>query len=50
MRRPTRLTRTGVAALRPHQRDALAAIVRELENPDGDAAAPRPTAGAAPPR
>lgn len=44
-RRPTRLTRTGVAALRPHQRDALAAIVRELENPDGDAPGATPHGG-----
>ncbi|MFF7249870.1 Helicase associated domain protein [Embleya sp. NPDC008237] len=34
-RRPARNT---APALRPHQRDALAAIVRELENPDTDAA------------
>ncbi|MFI1585735.1 Helicase associated domain protein [Embleya sp. NPDC020630] len=45
MRRPTRPTRAGVPALRPHQRDALAAIVRELENPDDDAVGSAPHGG-----
>ncbi|WP_026219400.1 DEAD/DEAH box helicase family protein [Embleya scabrispora] len=49
MRHPTRPsirpTRTGVAALRPHQRDALAAIVRELENPDPEAVGSAPHGG-----
>ncbi|MYS84959.1 DEAD/DEAH box helicase [Embleya scabrispora] len=40
-----RFARDSAPALRPHQRDALAAIVRELENPDPDAVASGPYSG-----
>ncbi|MGW9211277.1 Helicase associated domain protein [Embleya sp. NPDC055664] len=40
-----RRARHTTPALRPHQRDALAAIVRELENPDPQAVASAPYSG-----